>query len=93
QGRVAKKLAGLLLGKAELPKRSDPIRSGDREIGRVTSVVWSPALERGIAMGYLHRDFLETGTPVEVKTASGVISARVSPLPFIGERAGQRATP
>lgn len=93
QGRVAKKLAGLLLGKAELPKRSDPILSGDREIGRVTSAVWSPALERGIAMGYLHRDFLETGTPVDVKTASGVISARVSPLPFIGERGGQRATP
>ena len=85
-GRVAKKLAGLRLEKAELPKRGDLIFAGDREIGRVTSAVWSPTLERGIALGYLHRDYLDVDTPVLVMTPSGPVDARVSSLPFIANR-------
>ena len=38
------------------------IVSGEREIGRVTSATWSPALGRPIALGYVHRDFVEPGT-------------------------------
>jgi tRNA-modifying protein YgfZ len=85
-GRVAKKLAGLRLEKAELPKPGDLIFAGDREIGRVTSAVWSPTLERGIALGYLHRDYLEVDTPVLVMTPSGPVDAQVSSLPFIANR-------
>jgi folate-binding protein YgfZ len=86
-GRVAKKLTGLGLAKAELPKRGDPIFAGDREIGRVTSAVWSPMLERGIALGYLHRDYLDVDTRVLVRTSSGPVDARVESLPFIANRA------
>ena len=82
-GRVAKKLAGLRLEKGELPKPSDPIFAGDREIGRVTSAVWSPGLECGIALGYLHRDYLEVDTAVVVGTSRGPINARVASLPFV----------
>jgi folate-binding protein YgfZ len=86
-GRVARKLAGLRLEKGELPKPADSIFSGDREIGRVTSAVWSPALECGIALGYLHRDYLEVDRPVRVRTSSGPIDARVASLPFIASLA------
>ncbi len=82
-GRVAKKLVGLTLAKGELPKSGDPLRAGEREVGRLTSVVWSPTLERGIALGYIHRDFIEAGTSVEVKAASGSVTATVSSLPFV----------
>lgn len=82
-GRVAKKLVGLTLAKGELPKSGDAVRAAARDVGRLTSVVWSPALERGIALGYVQRDFVEPGTLVEIKAARGSIDATVSSLPFV----------
>jgi len=37
--------------------------------------VWSPALARPIALGYLHRDFVEPGTHVSVNGAEAVVTA------------------
>ena len=78
-GRVARKLVGLLVDGAEVPPRGAVVRSGDREIGRVTSSTLSPALKRPIALGYLHRDFLEPGTKVTIENAP----AEVTALPFV----------
>jgi folate-binding protein YgfZ len=78
-GRVARKLVGLLIDGAQAPPPGTVIRSGDREIGRVTSSTRSPALQRPIALGYVHRDFLEPGTRVTVEDAS----AEVTTLPFV----------
>jgi folate-binding protein YgfZ len=83
QGRLAKKLVGLRLEKSELPKKNDPIAASDRDVGRITSAVWSPTLERGIALGYVHRDVIEPGSAVSVRAAAGVIQGIVSSLPFI----------
>ena len=82
-GRVAKKLVGFSFAKAELPKAGDVVLSGEREIGRVTSAVWSPTLETGIGLGYAHRDFVEAGTRVTIRTASGPLDAAVAALPFV----------
>lgn len=82
-GRVAKKLVGLRLEQGELPKAGDGLLAGDREIGRVTSAVWSPALQGGIALGYVHRDFANPGTPVSVRTTSGLLDATVSAVPLV----------
>jgi glycine cleavage system aminomethyltransferase T len=40
------------------------IFSADREIGRVTSAAWSPALNQLVGLGYVHRDFVAPGTIV-----------------------------
>jgi folate-binding protein YgfZ len=78
-GRVAKRLVGLLLPKETPVHPGDLLRSGDREIGRVTSATWSPRLERPIALGYVHRDFMNPGTSVEVaNSAAGTVTS----LPF-----------
>ena len=82
-GRVARKLVGLLVDGTQVPPPGSVIRSGDREIGRVTSSTRSPALERPIALGYVHRDFLEPGTKVTVEDAS----AEVTTLPFVSRQA------
>jgi tRNA-modifying protein YgfZ len=84
QGRVAKKLVGLLLPKDAAARTADSIRSGDREIGRVTSATWSPALARHIALGYVHRDFAVPGTRADVQTQQAVVPATVAVLPFVG---------
>ncbi|MDQ3438730.1 MAG: hypothetical protein M3478_00085 [Planctomycetota bacterium] len=82
-GRVAKKLVGLTLATGELPKGGDVVAAAAREIGRVTSAVWSPLMEAGIALGYVHRDFVAAGSAVEVRTSHGPLGATVSPLPFV----------
>lgn len=85
-GRVARRLVGLVFGEA------DGVQAGDRlvapgeeprDIGRVTSVVWSPALGRVIGLGYLHRDFVEPGTTVAARTGDRQITAEVAKLPFV----------
>ena len=83
QGRVAKKLVGLLLDKAHTAHAGNPIGAENREIGRVTSATWSPALERPIALGYVHRDFVAPGTAVHIMTADGAVPATVAALPFV----------
>lgn len=78
-GRVAKKLVGLAVEKGVV--RGDRILSGEREIGVVTSAVESPRFGP-IALGYVHRDFVETGTGVSVHTEEGEVPGRVAALPF-----------
>lgn len=78
-GRVAKKLVGLVFpdGSA-LPGLAGKIKAGDRDIGVVTSAALSRRLARPIALGYVHRDFVEPGTSVTI----GSTAAEVSALPF-----------
>jgi len=81
-GRVAKKLTGLLFDANAQVENGAKIVSGEREIGRVTSTAWSPALERPVALGYVHRDFLAPGTIVTIAGAQ----AEVAPLPLVPAR-------
>jgi folate-binding protein YgfZ len=77
-GRVAKKLVKLEAGDQPIAS-GDPVRASDREVGRVTSAVYSPQSRQWIALAYLHRDFLEPGSQVEVITGSGPTAATVQP--------------
>ncbi len=79
-GRVARRLVGLALDpSAAVPARGERILAGDREVGAITSAVLSPALSRPIALGYVHRDFVEPGTSLIVGTTPATVSA----LPFL----------
>jgi folate-binding protein YgfZ len=66
-GRVARKLVGLHVEGA-VPPHGAKIFTGDREIGFVTSAAHSPRFG-AIALGYVHRDFIEPGTVVDVDAA------------------------
>jgi len=74
-GRVARRLVGLTLEGSRLPATGAAIRGGDRDIGQVTSSALSPTLKRPIALGYVHRDFVEPGTKVEVDGASATVTS------------------
>jgi folate-binding protein YgfZ len=78
-GRVARKLVGLTFDGSQEPAPGAKIRAGDREIGEVTSSTVSPALQRPIALGYVHRDFVEPGSKVSVDGLDG----QVATLPFV----------
>lgn len=78
-GRVARTLVGLTVEGDRVPAPGAAIRAGDREVGYVTSSALSPALKRPIALGYVHRDFVDPGTTVTVEGATAVVTA----LPFV----------
>ena len=84
-GRVARRLVGLRFQGDVVPPAGARIRAGDREIGEVTSSTRSPSLQAPIALGYVHRDFVEPGTKVTVEGAQ----AEVVTLPFVPEREKQ----
>jgi folate-binding protein YgfZ len=82
-GRVARRLVGLVLEPgAAAPSRGTAIAAGDRVVGAVTSAVLSPAVDRAIALGYVHRDFSDPGTGLRVGPAGSGTSAVVTALPF-----------
>jgi folate-binding protein YgfZ len=78
-GRVARKLVGLTIDGESTPAAGATVTSGDRQAGTITTAIRSPALDRPIALAYLHRDFIAPGTALSV---AGV-SATVTALPFV----------
>lgn len=85
RGHVNKKLAGLTLDGGTPARRGDRISIGDKEIGRVTSSVFSPKVNRVIALGYLQRDYLEPATDVAVRLDGAAVAGVVTALPFVYE--------
>ena len=82
RGHVNKKLVGMVLEGYTPAEPADKIFAGEKEIGRVTSSVLSPAMKRPIALGYVHRDYLQPGTRITVDRNGKPIPAVVSTLPF-----------
>jgi glycine cleavage system T protein len=82
RGHVNKKLVGLLLDrqKAEV---GDRLIASERDIGTITSSVFSPTLDRPIAFGYVHRDYWSPGTSLSVSHNGIRIQATVAALPFV----------
>jgi folate-binding protein YgfZ len=87
RGHVNKALSGLLIhGKKPAPAGSK-ILSAEKEIGTITSSVYSPALQSPIALGYVHRDHRSQGTQLLVRyDAELLIDATVTELPFTAKR-------
>jgi folate-binding protein YgfZ len=80
RGHVAKKLSGLLLeGKVEV-KPGDELRSAEgKPAGRITSVTFSPKLQKTIALAYVRYEFLAEETLLKIDD----ISAKVTNFPVI----------
>ena len=84
RGHVAKRLAGLVLADERELDAGAKVRSLEgREIGRITSSVFSPQLGRRIALAILKYDYLQTGTQVSVVAGEEDRAAHVESLPFV----------
>ena len=83
RGHVNWHLLGLILDGDKVPAPGDEIYSGERKIGRITSGVFSPSLNKPIALAYIRREFKEPGTIINVNTgADTVAKASISDTPF-----------
>src|SRR5207253_4259836 len=71
RGHVAKKLTGVIMEQETALETGARIFSqADREIGRITSSVFSLRLKRTVALGYVKYDYLVPGTEVKITAAS-----------------------
>jgi tRNA-modifying protein YgfZ len=75
-GRVARKLVTLRIA-GLVPERGARLFAADRDVGFVTSAAASPRLGT-VAMGYVHRDFVATGTTIEAAADSGRVPTTVT---------------
>lgn len=81
RGHTNRTLAGFFLGEEgdALPAPGTLIEADAREVGRLTSVVHSPTLNRPIALGYVRGEFSAPGTMVAVGGHPAIVAA----LPFV----------
>ncbi|HVY71101.1 MAG TPA: glycine cleavage T C-terminal barrel domain-containing protein [Verrucomicrobiae bacterium] len=86
-GQVAKALRGLRFAGelAVMPKTGDRLFAGDKEVGYLTSVTKSPALDAVIALGYVRREASEIGAEVAIQGDGAKAVARIVALPFAGQ--------
>lgn len=78
RGHVAKQLRGLILSEGDV-NPNDELKTVDgKNAGKITSVCYSPKLEKNIALGYVRYDYLADGTELKI----GEITAMVKDLPF-----------
>jgi aminomethyltransferase len=61
------------------PGRGSKLYSGEREIGAVTSAAESPR-SGTIALAYVHRDFVASGSELQVEVPTGRAAALVSEI-------------
>jgi folate-binding protein YgfZ len=85
RGHVAKKLTGILFAQGVTVATGAVVKAGDdKEMGRISSVTYSPYLGRTIALGYLKYDYLQPDTSIRVSAGELEKPAQVSMLPFVG---------
>jgi tRNA-modifying protein YgfZ len=84
RGQPKQQLRGLLIEAENAPEKGVELWSEDgKKIGEITSSVKSLALDRFIALGYVHRYYLTVGTKLILKSGDAEIgSATVAETPF-----------
>ncbi len=82
RGHVNRKIVGFVFPDARIPAPGAAVRVEGKEVGRITSPIVSPALSRGLALGFLRREHWDPGTRVEVTGDGELLIAEVAALPF-----------
>lgn len=84
-----RRLVGLTLEGAGIPREGYPVVSDGREVGVVTSGVWSPTLKKGIALASVEKYALEA--PLAVLIRGKAVSAARAKLPWYRNVTKKRA--
>lgn len=82
RGQLHRKLVGLACEGQVVPPPHSKLFHADKEVGWVTSAVWSPARHSIIALGYVRSDCWDLNTEVRVALPQGTTAGQVVALPF-----------
>jgi aminomethyltransferase len=84
-GGVSRRIVGVEIDGDRLPALNFvkwPVTVRDERVGKVTSAVYSPRLERNIGYAWVPVQLSELGTKLDVESEWGRRSATVVPMPF-----------
>jgi len=84
-GHVNRRFCGLIVNDADiaaLPEAKSVIRRKDKDVGYITTSLFSPGLNAPIALGFVNRSAAAAGTIVDIISAGKTIAATVTDLPF-----------
>ena len=79
---IKRKLVGIELEDNSFPRKGYPILLAGKQQGIITSGIFSPSLNVGIAMGYLPTEASALGTKVQVEVRGRMVEGRVVRRPF-----------
>jgi aminomethyltransferase len=82
QQPLTRKKVAFAVHSRRTPRHGFGIFVGDRQVGEVTSGAFSPALGRGIGLGYLETAYAVLDTPLTIAHERTVMEATVCSLPF-----------
>ena len=85
---VVRRLVGFTMVGRGIPRHEYPITDGQRRIGVVTSGGHSPALDRGIGLGYVPTDYAAVREHILIDIRGRPVEAEVTTLPFYSRRKG-----
>lgn len=77
---VARRLRGVVLDPAGQCPEDAILVSGERELGRLTSIAWSPGFAAPVALAYVRRDVV---LPAAARAMPGGANARIRELPLL----------
>ena len=83
---VTRKRVGVVLTKKGPPPRShDKIydAEGSRVVGEITSGVFGPTAKKPVAMGYVEKKYVKSGTPLKVEIRGKLRDVATAKMPFI----------
>lgn len=83
---VTRRLVGVELDGEPLPTPNESpwtVLAGDDDVGRVTSCVYSPRLEKNIGLALVHIDHAETGSRFTIASPTAEFASVVVPTPFV----------
>lgn len=78
-GNVAWRLRGVVLASGAQSRAGSPLLAGDREVGHLTSLSWSPGYAAPVALAYVRRDVVP---PFAATTAPDAAEAVIRELPL-----------
>ena len=83
-GHVNRRFVGLIVDGVMPVGGKSPIQRNGKDVGYVTSSVFSPGLKRPIALGFVARTAYAPGTDVEILSEGRPVRATITELPFRG---------
>ena len=78
----AKRLVGFEMLDRGIPRQDYEIRKAGKNIGKVTSGTFAPALKKNIGMGYVPASETEPGNEIEILVRDRALKAKIVKLPF-----------
>ena len=83
---IERQIRGILFDGGPCPNCAEPwpVKAAtDRQVGQITSAIWSPRLKRNVGLSLIDKEFWDVGQPLIVHSKDGVTRVgEVSALPF-----------